>query len=69
MLLLGVPATSEFFETGLVERFPTVILAASIMFHAFLSLMTWMILDSVARGTREVKRLAYLQLPWLLRKV
>jgi glycosyltransferase involved in cell wall biosynthesis len=64
-LSLGVPVTFEFFETGLVERFPTAILAASIMLLAFLSLVTGMILDSVARGRREVKRLAYLQLPWL----
>jgi glycosyltransferase involved in cell wall biosynthesis len=67
-LSLGVSVTLEFFETGLVERFPTAILAASIMLLAFFSLVTGMILDSVARGRREVKRLAYLQLPWLLKK-
>ena len=67
-LSLGVSVTLEFFETGLVERFPTAILAASIMLLAFLSLVTGMILDSVARGRREVKRLAYLQLPWLSKK-
>lgn len=65
-LVLGIPVTLEFFETGLVERFPTAILAASVMLLAFLSLTTGMILDSVARGRREKKRLAYLQLPWLL---
>ena len=65
-LILGVPVTLEFFETGLVARFPTAILAASVMLLAFLSLTTGMILDSVARGRREKKRLSYLQLPWLL---
>ncbi len=64
-LFLGVPVTLEFFETGLVPRFPTAILAASIMLLAFLSLTTGMILDSVARGRREQKRLAYLRLSWL----
>lgn len=61
-LYLGIPVTLEFFETGLVPRFPTAILAASIMLLAFLSLTTGMILDSVARGRREQKRLAYLRL-------
>jgi glycosyltransferase involved in cell wall biosynthesis len=64
-LVLGVPIALEFLETGLVLRFPTAILAASIMLLAFLSLTTGMILDSVARGRREFKRLGYLALPWL----
>lgn len=66
-LSLGIPVTLEFFETGLVERFPTAILSASIMLLAFLSLTTGMVLDSVARGRRETKRLAYLGLAWLKR--
>ncbi len=66
-LALGIPVTLEFFETGLVERFPTAILSASIMLLAFLSLTTGMVLDSVARGRREAKRLAYLGLPWMKR--
>jgi len=64
-LALGIPVTLEFFETGLVERFPTAILAASIMLLAALSLTTGMTLDSVARGRREQKRLAYLGLHWM----
>ncbi|MBO6558011.1 MAG: glycosyltransferase [Pseudomonadales bacterium] len=64
-MVLGIPVTLEFFETGLVARFPTAILSASIMLLAFLSLTTGMVLDSVARGRRESKRLAYLGLPWL----
>jgi len=64
-LYLGVSVTFEFFETGLVPRFPTAILSASIMLLAFLSFTTGMILDSVARGRREQKRLAYLGLDWL----
>ena len=64
-LILGIPVTIEFLETGLVPRFPTAILSASIMLLAFLSITTGMILDSVARGRREQRRLAYLNLPWL----
>ncbi len=62
---LGIPVALEFLETGLVLRFPTAILAASIMVLAFLSLTTGLILDSVARGRRESKRLHYLSLTWL----
>ncbi len=62
---LGIPVAAEFLSTGLVPRFPTAILAASIMVLAFLSLTTGLILDSVARGRRESKRLHYLSLSWL----
>jgi len=64
-LALGLPVALEFLETGLVLRFPTAILAASIMVLAFLCLTTGLILDSVARGRRELKRLHYLSLTWL----
>lgn len=64
-LALNVPVALEFLETGLVLRFPTAILAASIMVLAFLYLTTGLILDSVARGRRETKRLHYLNLTWL----
>ena len=62
---LGIPVTLEFFETGLVPKLPTAVLSASIMLLAFLGLTSGMILDSVARGRREQKRLAYLRLDWL----
>jgi len=64
-LSLGIPVTLEFFETGLVPKLPTAVLSASIMLLAFLGLTSGMILDSVARGRREQKRLAYLRLGWL----
>jgi glycosyltransferase involved in cell wall biosynthesis len=60
---LATPVIIEFWETGLVPKFPTAILSASIMLLAFLSLTCGMILDSVARGRREVKRMAYLSYP------
>jgi len=64
-VLLGIPVVMEFLQTGLVPRFPTAILAASIMILATLSLATGLVLDSVARGRRETKRLHYLGLTWL----
>jgi glycosyltransferase involved in cell wall biosynthesis len=57
---LSLPVIETYFETGFVPRFPTAILSASIMLLAFLSLTCGLILDSVARGRREMKRMAYL---------
>ncbi|ACK68302.1 glycosyl transferase family 2 [Rippkaea orientalis PCC 8801] len=59
-IALGFPIFMTYLKTGLVPRFPTAILAASIMLLAFLSFTCGLILDSVARGRREVKRMAYL---------
>jgi glycosyltransferase involved in cell wall biosynthesis len=62
-VLLSIPVFLTFVETGLVPRFPTAILSASIMVLAFLSLASGIILDTVTRGRREMRRLAYLQIP------
>lgn len=59
-LIFGVPVIRDYFATGLVPRFPSAILAASLMVLASLSLACGFILDSVARGRREMKRLSYL---------
>jgi len=64
-LALGIPIVLEFLDTDLVPRLPTAVLSASIMVLAFLALATGLILDSVARGRREAKRLHYLSLTWL----
>lgn len=60
---LGVSIVLEFYETGLVARLPTAILALGLMILAFLSLASGLVLDTIARGRRESKRLAYLRLP------
>lgn len=60
---LGLPVVVEYFETGLVPRFPTAILAASIMLGALLSATCAVILDGVVTGRRETKRLVYLGIP------
>jgi len=60
-LVLGVPVVWKFFQTGLVTRLPTAVLAMGIMLVAILSITTGLILDTVTRGRREAKMLAYLQ--------
>ncbi|WP_210214652.1 glycosyltransferase [Mesorhizobium sp. M7A.F.Ce.TU.012.03.2.1] len=62
-LLIGASVIIEFMETGLVPRLPTAVLATGIMVSALLSLSSGFILDTVTRGRREAKRLAYLRYP------
>ena len=52
-LALGMPIVVEYFQTGLVPRFPTAMLAASLMFLCGLSLATGFILDSVAKVEKK----------------
>jgi glycosyltransferase involved in cell wall biosynthesis len=59
-LVLAYPIFTEFLATHLVPRFPTAILASATMIIAVLSLFAGLILDTVTRGRREVKRLTYL---------
>ncbi len=60
---ISVPIFIEFHRTHLVPRFPTAILATGIVTLSFLSLVCGLILDSVARGRREAKRMVYLSVP------
>ena len=60
---LGIPVVAEFMQTGLVPRLPTAVLAMGLVLLASLSTACGFILDSVTRGRREFKRLAYLQVP------
>ena len=62
-LILALPLVFTYLETGLVPRFPTAILATGMTIVAVLSLFAGLILDTVTRGRREVRRLAYLALP------
>jgi hypothetical protein len=54
------PVFRTYFETGLVPRLPTAILATGLAILACLSLMCGLVLDTVTRGRRELKRLFYL---------
>jgi glycosyltransferase involved in cell wall biosynthesis len=62
-LVLAVPLLVTFAKTGLVPRFPTAILVTGLMIVAALSFAVGLILDTVVRGRREVRRLAYLSFP------
>lgn len=62
-VVLTVPIFITFMETGLVPRVPTAVLATGMMLLAFLSFACGLILDTVTRGRRELKRLHYLSLP------
>jgi glycosyltransferase involved in cell wall biosynthesis len=62
-LILALPVVLTYFETGLVPRFPTAILATGLVILAFLNGFCGLILDTVTRGRREVRRLAYLAQP------
>lgn len=57
---LALPLIFTWLETGLVPRFPTAILVTGMMIIAVLNGMCGLILDTVVRGRREVRRLAYL---------
>jgi hypothetical protein len=57
----AIPIFVTYFEEGLVPRLPTAVLSTGLMLLAFLSIVTGLVLDTVTRGRREVKRLAYLQ--------
>ena len=57
---LAAPLIVTYAHTGLVPRFPTAILVTGLMILATLSGMCGLILDTVVRGRREVRRLAYL---------
>jgi glycosyltransferase involved in cell wall biosynthesis len=60
---LGIPVVIEFIETGLVPRVPTAVLATGLMILAGIGITCGLILDTVSRGFREMKRLNYLSLP------
>ncbi len=60
-LVLGTPVVTHYLATGLVPRLPTAVLATGLILMAALSSATGLILDTVTRGRREARMLAYLQ--------
>ena len=62
-VIVVFPVILTYLETHLVPRLPTAVLTTSLMLLAFLSLICGLILDSVARGRKENKRLRYLSYP------
>jgi len=57
---IAIPVFVTYFETGAVPRLPTAVLSTGLMVVAVLSFAAGLILDTVTRGRREIKLLAYL---------
>ena len=66
-VILAIPIVITFIETGLVPRLPTAVLSMGLMIMALLSVSSGLVLDTVTRGRREMKMLAYLSQPALKR--
>src|SRR5262245_2703102 len=62
-VILAVPLAITYLDTGLVPRFPTAILVTGMVIVAVLCFFAGLILDTVTRGRREMRRLAYLGQP------
>src|SRR5580765_3585872 len=61
-ILLSIPLVVTYLHTGLVPRVPTAILVTGMTIVAVLCFFAGLILDTVTRGRRELRRLAYLSL-------
>ena len=59
---LAIPIFVTYVQQGLVPRLPTAVLSTGLMVLGFLSIAFGLILDTVTRGRREIKLLAYLAL-------
>src|SRR6516164_6914992 len=60
---LAIPIVITYLEEGLVPRLPTAVLSTGLMIVAVLSVSSGLVLDTVTRGRREMKLLAYLSQP------
>lgn len=59
-VVLAMPLALTYMQTHLVPRIPTAVLVTGLMILAALNVFAGLILDTVVRGRREVRRLAYL---------
>jgi hypothetical protein len=62
-VILSIPLLLTYLDTGLVPRLPTAILATGMVIVAVLSFFAGLILDTVTRGRREMRRMFYLSYP------
>ena len=60
---LAIPIFITYLEQGIVPRLPTAVLSTGLMIVAILSVSSGLVLDTVTRGRREMKLLAYLSQP------
>lgn len=59
---IGIPVVAEFLSTGLVPRFPSAILATGLMILSFLNFFTGIIMDSISKNRKIIKKLAFLSI-------
>src|SRR5262249_44662982 len=57
---LAIPIFVTYLEQGIVPRIPTAVLSTGLMLLAALSIVVGLVLDTVTRGRREMKLIAYL---------
>jgi len=57
---LAIPVIATYLEHGIVPRLPTAVLSMGLIILAVLSVSSGLVLDTVTRGRREIKLLAYL---------
>ncbi len=57
-LVAGVPVIWEYFDTGLVERLPSAVLAVAFVLCGALALTAGLILDTVTKSTRKLWELS-----------
>ncbi len=60
-ILIMIPVLRDYFATGLVLRFPTAILASSLMICSLVSMLIGVVLDSVSTAKKETSRSNYLK--------
>ncbi|MGE0285170.1 MAG: glycosyltransferase family 2 protein [Bradyrhizobium sp.] len=60
---LAIPIVITYLEQGVVPRLPTAVLSTGLMVVAMLAVSSGLVLDTVTRGRREIKLLAYLSQP------
>jgi hypothetical protein len=59
-IALAIPVIVTYLAEGIVPRLPTAVLSMGLMILAVLSVSSGLVLDTVTRGRREMKLLAYL---------
>jgi glycosyltransferase involved in cell wall biosynthesis len=59
-VMLAIPIFATYIEEGIVPRLPTAVLSTGMMLLAFMLVTSGLVLDTITRGRREMKLLAYL---------
>lgn len=62
-VVLAVPLFVDYLQSGLVPRLPTAVLVTGVCVVGLLLAAMGVVLDSLARARREMRRLAYLAIP------